>query len=125
AEPVTLDVVAKPNVYIAGAPSSATVTIAPNGFIVVSTLDSGEGSLRQAILNANAIAGTDTITFAGIYTDATPDTITLADELRILSDLTIQGPGTGLLRISGNHATRVLLVVGSVATISGLTIADG
>src|SRR5262249_14412170 len=31
---------------------------------VVNTNDSGPGSLRQALLNANAVPGTDTITFA-------------------------------------------------------------
>ena len=33
-------------------------------FVVNSVADSGVGTLRQAILDANAAAGTDTITFA-------------------------------------------------------------
>src|SRR5581483_9994804 len=37
---------------------------APAAFLVSNTLDSGSGSLRQAILDANAAAGADTITFA-------------------------------------------------------------
>jgi hypothetical protein len=72
---------------------------------VTTTADSGAGSLRQAILNANAIAGTDTITFAGsTFTDATPDTITLTSgELVIDSNLRIEGTGANLLKLSGNQ----------------------
>jgi hypothetical protein len=36
---------------------------APATFVVTTTSDSGAGSLRQAILDANANAGADTITF--------------------------------------------------------------
>ncbi len=39
------------------------VTPPPPDMAVINTLDSGPGSLRQAILNANAHAGKDTITF--------------------------------------------------------------
>src|SRR5262249_55063690 len=46
------------------------------GFVVLNTNDSGPGSLRQAMLNANAIAGKDTVTFdPDVF--ATPQTITL------------------------------------------------
>lgn len=38
--------------------------IAPATFLVTNTLDSGPGSLRQAIINANLLNGTDTIGFA-------------------------------------------------------------
>src|SRR5258706_11084212 len=46
-------------------------------YTVVNTNDSGAGSLRQAITDANANAGADTINFdtAGVF--ATPRTITL------------------------------------------------
>jgi hypothetical protein len=51
-------------------------------FPVTNTNDSGAGSLRQAILDANAMAGADTINFdAGVF--ATPQTITLTGELLI------------------------------------------
>ena len=53
------------SVLLAAGASAAT-------FTVTSTADSGPGSLRQAILDANANAGTDTIAFAipgaGVHT---------------------------------------------------------
>jgi hypothetical protein len=36
----------------------------PSTFMVTNTLDSGPGSLRQAVLDANGNAGADTIVFA-------------------------------------------------------------
>ncbi|MFO0960811.1 MAG: Calx-beta domain-containing protein [Isosphaeraceae bacterium] len=50
-----------------GSPSTATVTIlgtqGSSSLVVTNTNDSGPGSLRQAILNANASPGPDVITF--------------------------------------------------------------
>ncbi len=97
--------------------------------VVTNTNDSGEGSLRQAILNANAFAGADTITFVGsIFTDATPDIITLTSgQLTITDDVTIQGTGANQLTVSGNNASRVFNIsnIGTDATIDALTIANG
>jgi hypothetical protein len=36
----------------------------PSTFTVLNLADSGEGSLRQAVLDANALPGADTIAFA-------------------------------------------------------------
>ncbi len=87
--------------------------------IVTNTNDSGAGSLRQAISDA---AGGDVISFYLTY----PSIITLAQELEISKDLTIQGPVTENLSISGNHTCRVFHVTteGTVA-ISGLSIVNG
>ena len=53
-----------PGTYLVGAPASATVTISDDDLVVTNTDDSGVGSLRQAILDANAHVGiTDTIRF--------------------------------------------------------------
>ena len=84
---------------------------------VTNTGDSGAGSLRQAIADANS---GDTIDFA------VTGTITLTTgQLVISQDLTIEGPGTGSLTISGNNVSRVFsITVGNVA-ISGVTIRDG
>src|SRR5690242_6560064 len=63
----------------------ASATLAAATFTVTNTNDSGAGSLRQAILDANATAGADTIVFdipgPGVHTitPATPfDQITEA-----------------------------------------------
>src|SRR5262245_43378446 len=43
----------------------------PSTFTVTNTNDSGDGSLRQAVLDANALAGPDAINFALAPTDHT------------------------------------------------------
>jgi hypothetical protein len=136
--------------YSVGTASSASVTIAANDTVVANTNDSGEGSLRQAILNANAFAGENTITFEGsVFTDATPDTIIINrfvvdpsvpnnfldyGELRFTDSAktTIQGLGVKALTIQDNRfttgsTTRRLFNVNPSATavISGLTITSG
>ncbi|NJM48687.1 MAG: DUF4347 domain-containing protein, partial [Alkalinema sp. RU_4_3] len=63
AEVLQLNLVADPAYGFVTATSTATVTIAPNDTVVTTNADGGEGSLRQAILNANATAGPDTISF--------------------------------------------------------------
>ena len=85
--------------------------------------DSGAGSLRQGILDANSTSGADVIDFQPGLTG----TITLTSgELAITDDLTITGPGAGALTVSGNGASRVFDITGTpTVSISGLTIADG
>src|SRR6516164_4140303 len=69
----------------------------------VSTLtDSGPGSLRQAILDANAAPGNDTITFS------VTGTITLATNLPVVADKTVfVCPGTAVFASSGANKYRV------------------
>ncbi len=95
-------------------------------FTVTNTSDGGTGSLRQAVLNANAAAGADVVVFGSLFTDQTPDTITLTSgQLQISGELTIAGSGAGSLTISGNNASRVIEVFGSNVTITDVTIANG
>ncbi|QDS89046.1 Calx-beta domain protein [Rosistilla ulvae] len=93
-------------------------------------------SLREAIAFANLTPDTlDEITFGGDgtggttnFTDATPDTITLGGtQLDISSDITISGPGSDLLTVSGNNASRVFDIAGGDhdVTLDSLTIAEG
>ena len=67
---------------------------------VTTAADSGAGSLRQAILDANAAAGPDTVTVAGPGLS-----IVLASEIDIDDDVTIVGDAT----VSGNDADADLL----------------
>jgi hypothetical protein len=88
---------------------------------VLNLADSGPGSLRQAI--ADATPG-DTINFATNVTG----TITLtAGELLVNKSLTIAGPGSGVLAVSGNNVSRVFHLTNTMATVAihGLTIANG
>jgi hypothetical protein len=96
---------------IALSTQAATIT-------VTNTNDSGVGSLRQAIANAN---DGDTIHF-GIT-----GTITLTTgELLVDKSVTISGLGAASLIVDGNAADRVFHVSSGVtATIAGLTITNG
>jgi uncharacterized delta-60 repeat protein len=126
AETLRLDLAAGSGYAVDNAVNNATITITQNGFVVTTNADSGEGSLRQAILNANALAGTDTITFAGTMADTTADTIALTSgELGITSNLTLIGTGTNLLTLSGNSASRVFTIFSGTVNIDGVTITGG
>jgi hypothetical protein len=84
---------------------------------VTSLGDSGAGTLRQVIGDANA---GDTINFA------VSGTITLASgSLWIDKDMTIGAPGASNLTISGNDSSNIFLTSGGTAFISGLTLTDG
>lgn len=110
-----------------GAAFTATQAAEAANFPVANTNDNGAGSLRQAVLDANAAAGADTITFdAGVS-----GTILLTTgQIPITDTVTITGPGSGVLSVSGNSASRVFYVyqpdpIPIDVTISGLTLEDG
>lgn len=97
-------------------------------YTVTNTADSGAGSLRQAILDANASAANDVIVFQSPFFD-TARTITLSSgEVTIANNgsLTIDGPGADLLTISGNNVFRVI-EIGDFATVTlkGMTVTNG
>lgn len=106
-------------------------------FVVTNLSDSGPGSLRQAILDANANPGYDLITFqfevfstvrqgqavtvnlsagaiggiAGAIGGGTVNTITLTSgELKITDSVAILGPGANLLTVSGGGSSRVFSI---------------
>ncbi|MBL8169702.1 MAG: right-handed parallel beta-helix repeat-containing protein, partial [Acidobacteria bacterium] len=106
---------------------TAAQSAAPNSpattFTVSNTDDSGAGSLRQAILDANGSAGADTINFT------VTGTINLASALPgIQGDVTITGPGAQLLTVrratGGNY--RIFTIFTTItASLSGMTITNG
>ena len=93
-------------------------------FTVVNTNNSGAGSLREAVSQAVASAGSDTIQFnlAGC-----PCSITLLSELVVPGSdaLRIVGPGSSLLTLSGNLTNRILATSAAPLRVSGLTLANG
>jgi parallel beta-helix repeat protein len=96
-------------------------------FNVTNLDDAGAGSLRQAIEDANAAAGADTITFdAGLSGGAV---ILTSGQLAITDSVDIQGLGAANLAVTANDASRVFYLYNNAAlidvTISGLTIAGG
>ncbi len=98
---------------IAVAPAHATT------FTVTNLNDSGAGSLRQAIANANSSPGADTITFNVSGTIPLGSTLIISDA----TGLTIDGTGQ-TVTISGENSVRVLVVYFSL-TLINLNIANG
>lgn len=92
-------------------------------FEVTNLADNGAGSLRQALLDANSMAGADTITFS------VNGTINLEGSLPSINDnVMINGPGANLLTVRRNigGTYRIFTVnAGVTATISGLTLTNG
>lgn len=90
-------------------------------YVVGNTNDTGPGSLRQAVLDANANPGADLITFASTVSGA----ITLAAaELSIQDEVEIEGPGPAQLTIDGAGNAAAIVVEDTSATLSGLRITN-
>ncbi|MEB3277558.1 MAG: Calx-beta domain-containing protein [Lyngbya sp.] len=119
----------------------ATVTILANDTQVTRLTDSDqinneeayfnavEGSLRQALINAEAFAGDNTITFAPQAPGAN-NTINLVAALpNINSNITFDGPGANLLTVQRSDTAtsnfRIFTINGGNVTFEGLTIANG
>ena len=105
--------------------AALVVSVAPaqaRTFEVLNLNDSGPGSLRHAIADANTTPGADTITFgAGVVGRIT----LITGQLSVSDDLTIDGPGATNLTISGAGATRVLEVISTTLQLKGVTVANG
>ncbi len=104
--------------------------LVPAMFLVANLNDAGAGSLRQAILDANANPGADTINFQSGLTG----TIALkSGQLAVTDALTINGPGASALTLSGNNSSRVFNIDNGTATlpqpfavsINGLSLTAG
>lgn len=95
-------------------------------YTVTNTNDAGPGSLRQAVLDANANAGADTILFDSILTGSS---ITLTTgELYITDNVTITGPQASKadsIVIDGAGNSRVIFIRYTTAVLENLTITNG
>ncbi|MET0383102.1 MAG: right-handed parallel beta-helix repeat-containing protein, partial [Burkholderiaceae bacterium] len=94
---------------LASAASSQAVSVSPtHTFIVTNTNDSGAGSLRQAITDANANAGTDTIVFnigTGFHTIGLTSALPTITDTALLDATTQPGyGGTPLIELNGASA---------------------
>jgi hypothetical protein len=89
---------------------------------VETNANAGAGSLRAAILEANAHTGADSIPIE------VTGTIELEEKLPVISgEVTIAGPGAGALTIERTVSTafRIFEFTSTDATVSGLTISGG
>jgi hypothetical protein len=86
---------------------------------VTNLLDAGPGSLRQAIADTPAGGTVD-------FQPGLRGTIALTGgQLAIAKDLTITGPGAGVITVSGNGTSPAFNVAATfTVTISGLTVAN-
>ncbi|HEX9003298.1 MAG TPA: choice-of-anchor Q domain-containing protein [Blastocatellia bacterium] len=97
-------------------------------YIVTNANDAGAGSLRQALLDANASPGAETILFEPVFFGATR-TINLAGALPdITESLTINGPGPNLLTVrrdAGGDYRIFTILSGQTVVLAGMTITGG
>lgn len=97
-------------------------------FTVTNLLNSGAGSLRQAIVDANTLIGVDTIVFASDLSGVIDLT---SGELLITDSVAINGPGANLLTIDAQQMSRVFTIDDGNdsnllnVTLSGLTLTGG
>ena len=102
---------------LAGSVASQAAT-----FTVTNTNDAGPGSLRQAVLEANANPGGDTIEFAAA---AQGQILLTGGELLVTDELLMHGPGRDQLTIDAQGISRILNVHETLLTLSGVTLSRG
>ena len=97
-------------------------------FSVTNTNDSGAGSLRQAVIDANANPGLDDIAFSSVSGDIT----LTSGQIEITDSINISGPGAQVLTVDGNNVSRIFSIYDSGSyysepvdlMISGLTLTN-
>ncbi|WP_422361567.1 BspA family leucine-rich repeat surface protein [Reichenbachiella sp.] len=85
-----------------------------NTYTVSNNNDSGTGSLRQAILDANANSGADQITFSGSFT------ITIDATLQLTDDATTIDAGANTITIQPGNTIHGLEITGANCIVRGL-----
>ena len=105
--------------------SHSAVQAAPQAtYTVTNTNDSGAGSLRQAVLDANANAGVDTVNFAPALSG---QTIVLTSGVIAISEgVSINGSGlTVPVTISGNNNSQIFTITAVGVSLNNLRIIEG
>ena len=98
--------------------NAATFTVTNNG-------DSGSGSLRQAVLDANSAAGADTIEFVFVF-PGTQLIILSTGELSVTGPLIINGDPVRSIVVHGNNNSRIFNIAQNApVTINYLNLTAG
>lgn len=106
----------------------AVFTVTNLDDLFVDSAGDAPGTLRQALFDANATPGVDTIDFQAGLSGAI---LLNQGELRVTDSVSIVGPGAGALTINAQSSTRVMLVDdGNGAnllevSVNGLTLSGG
>ena len=133
-ESITLSIADSEGYRIDPGASGTIITIPRNDYAVTTPADAGEGSLRQAIMNALDLPGPNTVTFDAVVGPfATKQSIVLTRELPdLVGEITIDGSIEGNLwkatgvTVSGGMKRRVFKVApGARVTLRSITVADG
>jgi hypothetical protein len=129
--PLVLGFILAPVVPLAdSSPLAVALTAPASTFVVTSAGDSGAGSLRQAILDANAHPGADTIVFnipgSGLHT-ITPSTAlpTISDPVTIDGSTQPGFTGSPVIELNGSQAgadVDGLRITAGSSVVSGLVI---
>ena len=103
--------------------------ITPATYTVLNNNDAGPDSLRRAIVDSNLTIESDTIVFSGVVSGITlASALPAIDKTSTAGTLTITGPGSSSLTISGNNgvASRNFNIfnisAGGNLAISGVTV---
>ena len=111
---------------VAGVAAAAVVAVvvpaaAAATFNVTNTSNSGPGSFRQAVLDANLAPGPDMVSFS------VDGTIRLTGgAIIVAATLEIEGPGADRLTLSGNGTSGILQTQPTTnLSVTGVTLADG
>ncbi len=100
-------------------------TLRADTFTVTNLNDTGAGSLRQAIEDANALPGADEIEFDPAVTG----TIPLSSQLQIVDFLLLHGPGADKLTLQADGTSRVIEIDSPADNVNllieDLTLAGG
>ncbi len=92
-------------------------------FTVTNLNDSGAGSLRQAILDANATVGASANTI--VFQAGLSGNLSTAGNFSINGKLELNGPGADVLTLFGNKTTIFVVNSGATLTLSGLKLTHG
>jgi hypothetical protein len=105
---------------------SLEARITPTIFIVTNTLDSGPGSLRQAVLDSNATPGLDTT----VFNIANAGAINVTSGPLVVTDpLSIDGTNLSGRKISGQNKNQIFVFsiagIGAESSFNDLSLANG